>query len=324
MQEKELQKILIVDDVTENIKILIELLKNDYVTFFAKNGKTALEIAKTKKPDLILLDIIMPEMDGYEVCQKLKSNETTHDIPVIFISAMNEVGDETKGLEIGAVDYIIKPISPPIVKARVKNHLKLRSAMQELKRLYSMALDSNPMTGLPGNNSIARRIEKALNEMENLGVIYSDLDNFKAFNDKYGFALGDKVILFTAKVLEKAISSANISDPFIGHIGGDDFVVIVPSDKIETVSSEIARIFDEGVIQFYTPEDACSKYICSINRQGEKETFPLMSISMAGVDLSHNYYKQYIQVNDALAMIKKKSKAVPGSSFIMDRRVGNN
>ncbi|MBF0101029.1 MAG: response regulator [Desulfobacterales bacterium] len=323
MLSKEPQKILIVDDVTENIKILIELLKTDYVTFFAKNGKTALEIAKMKKPDLILLDIIMPEMDGYEVCQKLKANELTQDIPVIFISAMNEVGDEAKGLEIGAVDYITKPISQPIVKARVRNHLKLREAMQELKRLYNMALDANPMTGLPGNNSIASRIEKALSEKERIGVLYSDLDNFKAFNDKYGFAMGDKVILFTAQVLKKAISSANIPDPFIGHIGGDDFVAIVPSDQLETVSSEIARQFDDGIIQFYTPEDAEAKCICSIDRKGEKQAFPLMSISMAGVDLSHQVYTQYIQVNDALAGVKKMAKAVHGSSFFMDRRGKN-
>ncbi|MBU0961985.1 MAG: response regulator, partial [Proteobacteria bacterium] len=106
------QKVLIVDDVKDNIKILIDLLKPDYKTYFADNGVKALELAQNKSPDLILLDIVMPQMDGYEVCQKLKSNLRTNDIPVIFISAMSDVGDETKGLEIGAVDYITKPISP--------------------------------------------------------------------------------------------------------------------------------------------------------------------------------------------------------------------
>ena len=162
------QKVLIVDDVIDNIKILIELLKPNYKTYFADNGPKALEIARNTSPDLILLDIVMPHMDGYEVCQKLKADSLTEDIPVIFISAMNEVGDEAKGLEIGAVDYITKPSSPAIVKARIKNHLKLREAMQELKRLFSTALDANPMTGLPGNNSIANRIKKELADNANV------------------------------------------------------------------------------------------------------------------------------------------------------------
>ena len=220
MNKGKMQSILIVDDVAENIKLLINLLTPDYEIYFAKNGKTAVEIAENKIPDLILLDIMMPEMDGYEVCTILKSNTVTRDIPIIFISAMSEIGDETKGLEIGAVDYIIKPISPPILKARVRNHLKLRAAMLELKRLYGAALDANPRTGLPGNNSVEKRIQEAINNKENACIIYTDLDNFKAYNDKYGFACGDDVIIFTAQVLESAVRLYCLESAFIGHIGG--------------------------------------------------------------------------------------------------------
>lgn len=320
MNDESKPLVLIVDDVTENIKILMDLLKHDYSTCFAKNGKSAIEMARSKKPDLILLDIVMPEMDGYEVCKRLKEDGATRDIPVMFVSAMGEVGDETMGLDIGAVDYIVKPISAPIVKARVRNQIRLRKAMQELKRLYSMALDANPMTGLPGNNSIASRIEKALNESEEVCVVYCDLDNFKAFNDKYGFALGDKVIQFTATILKEALASAGVVDGFIGHIGGDDFVVVVPSGKIKEATDEIAGRFDEGIACFYAPEDCAAGCICAINRIGEKQEFPLMSISMAGVDLSHSPYRQYVQVSDACAETKKRAKAVSGSSFLMDRR----
>jgi len=314
------QKILVVDDVIDNIKILIDLLKPNYRTFFANNGEKALQIAQSKAPDLILLDIVMPEMDGFEVCRKLKSNSISCDIPVIFISAMNEVGDETKGLEVGAVDYITKPISPAIVKARVKTHLKLRKAMQDLKKLYTVALDSNPMTCLPGNTSISKRIEKALQEKENVCVIYADLDNFKAFNDKYGFALGDEVILFTCQVFKDAVAAVQIKDSFLGHIGGDDFVLIVPSNYTKETVDEIIQSFDEGIIQFYSSEDVKAKCIQTVNRQGEKQSFPLMSISLAGVDLSRNIYKRYVEVNDACTGAKKMAKSLPVSNFFMDRR----
>ncbi len=320
MHEEIKQKVLIVDDVLDNIKVLIDLLKPEYKTFFADNGEKALALAQNLAPDIILLDIVMPKMDGYEVCQKLKSNPITRDIPVIFISAKSEIGDETKGLEIGAVDYITKPISPAIVKARVKNHLKLREAMQELKRLYNTALDSNPMTGLPGNNSVAKQIKSALDTPENLSVIYSDLDNFKAFNDNYGFALGDEVIKFTCQILQDVVGELHIKDAFIGHIGGDDFVMIVPSDQTQTAAEKIILRFDEGVVKFYSREDAGAKCIQSVNRQGESQTFPLMSISLAGVDLAHGVYKEYMEVNDVCATTKKRAKLMPGSSFFLNRR----
>ncbi len=133
---KEQQKILVVDDERININVLVDLLKPDYKMMFAKNGIQALKaVQKENPPDLVLLDIMMPEMDGYEVCRQLKADEATRDIPVVFVTAMGETSDETKGFELGAVDYITKPISPPVVKARVATHLNLRNTMLELKQL---------------------------------------------------------------------------------------------------------------------------------------------------------------------------------------------
>jgi sigma-B regulation protein RsbU (phosphoserine phosphatase) len=136
---EEQQKILVVDDERLNINVLVDLLKPDYKMMAAKNGEQALKAVRiAKPPDLILLDIMMPEMDGYEVCRRLKADETTRDIPVIFVTAMGETSDETKGLEVGAVDYLTKPISPPIVQARVKTHLALRRNMTELQKAYGV------------------------------------------------------------------------------------------------------------------------------------------------------------------------------------------
>jgi len=320
MEKEKKYNILIVDDLNENIEVLFTVLKNDYILTPAKNGKSAIKKAKKLKPDLILLDIMMPEMDGYEVCRQLKADEGTCRIPIIFVTAKGEEADETKGLNLGAVDYIAKPIRPAVVKARVATHLKLVEAMQELKRLYDMALDSNPMTGLPGNISVAKKIKQAIEQKSHVCVIYSDLDNFKAFNDKYGFALGDEALLFTSNVLKDALKAVNIPDAFIGHIGGDDFVLIVPSNKSQAVAHEIACQFDKGIIQFYSPEDIEAKCIQSVNRKGEKQVFPLMSISLAGVDLSYSGYKLYVEVNDACAGAKKKAKQMAGSGFFLDRR----
>ncbi len=314
------QKILIVDDATENIKMLTNLLRDEFTIFFAKNGKTALKLAKSKQPDLILLDIVMPEMDGFEVCRSLQEDTETVGIPVIFVSAKGEEGDETKGFEAGAVDYIIKPISPPIVKARVKTHLRLREAVAELKRLNRLAMDANPMTGLPGNTVVTEHISSGLENKENLCVIYADLDNFKAYNDKYGFAMGDNIILFTAQMLKDALAAEKLEDGFIGHIGGDDFVVVVPSDKAEALAARVIKEFDEGVSRFYNEEDLAMECISAQNRQGIIQTFPLMSISLAGVDLALGAYSRYLQVNDACAEGKKEAKRIPGSTFFRDRR----
>ncbi len=314
------QKILIVDDAVENIKMLISLLHDEYTTFFAKNGEVALKLARSKQPDLILLDIVMPEMDGFEVCRALQEEPETSDIPVIFVSAKGEEGDETKGFEAGAVDYIIKPISPPIVKARVKTHLRLREAVAELKRLNRLAMDANPMTGLPGNTAVTEHIKKALGKKEDVCIIYADLDNFKAYNDKYGFAMGDNIILFTAQVLEDAMAALNLKGGFIGHIGGDDFVAIVSSDQADELAAQVIKEFDKGVGRFYNEEDLARECICAKNRQGEIKTFPLMSFSLAGVDLALSPYSQYLQVIDACTESKKEAKRLPGSSFFRDRR----
>lgn len=313
-------KILIVDDAVENIKMLSGLLKDEYTTYFAKSGQAALELAKSKMPDLILLDIVMPEMDGFEVCRALQEDSNTQEIPVIFVSAKGEVGDEMKGLEAGAVDYIIKPFSPPIVKARVQTHLRLKEAMSELKRLNRLARDANPMTGLPGNNVVMQKIKDALSSSEEVCVIYADLDNFKAYNDNYGFAKGDTIIQFTAKTLKDCVASLELNDSFVGHIGGDDFVAIVPSDAAEGLATHVISAFDDGVSLFYTSDDLDRGYIRGKNRQGKEQAFPLMSISMAGVDLAHGAYSQYLQVNDVCVEAKKEAKRIAGSSFFRDRR----
>jgi diguanylate cyclase (GGDEF)-like protein len=320
MKESGTKKILIIDDSIEHIKILISLLEDLYDIHFAKNGKHGLELLAATSPDLILLDILMPEMDGFEVCQEIKKTDKGKETPLIFISARGEDEDETRGLELGAIDYITKPFNPAIVRARIRNHLQLRAAMEELKHLYSLALDANPMTGLPGNNSIAKQIEDRLVTGQDSCVIYTDIDNFKAYNDKYGFARGDEVIHFTARTLKESVEKSTSPESFVGHVGGDDFILIVPSEHCYFITDEIVRHFDREIIQFYNSKDSDLRHIQTTNRRGEPQIYPIMSISIAGIDLNYRRYSTYLEVNDACAEMKHKAKSIPGSIVCFDQR----
>lgn len=192
--------VLVVDDTEENIDILLDTLDEDYEVSVALNGLDALEIIEEEKPDLILLDIMMPEMDGYEVCQKLKEDPATRDIPIVFITALTEAGNETKGLELGAIDYITKPFNPSIVKARVKNHLALRQAIKlredvermtrhDLKNPLQDILSLPQLMEMTGDNltesqiDMLGRIEAAGKNM--LRLINSSLDLFKMEQGRY-------------------------------------------------------------------------------------------------------------------------------------------
>jgi diguanylate cyclase (GGDEF)-like protein len=287
----------------------------------ARSGERAIKLAKSNEPPgLILLDIIMPSMDGYEVCRILQSDHKTKDVPIIFVTAMCDDDDEYKGLGMGAVDYITKPIRPSIVRARVKNHIERYLALKELERLNKLAFDANPSTGLPGNNSIAEAITLALENQRDVCVIHADLDNFKAYNDKYGFARGDDVIRFTSETLKRVLIKSKSDDIFIGHIGGDDFVLISPSSECQLVAKTIIKTFDEGIRKFYDNFDLEQNGIVSVNRAGEKQFFPIVSLSLSGVDLSRRSFTQYIEVNDVCAEVKKLAKSIAGSCFYMDRR----
>lgn len=320
MSEKK-KEILIIDDSTDAIKVLIKVLTPEFTVYFSTDGFKGIEQAKDKKPDLILLDILMDKINGYEVCKLLKRDKETADIPVIFLTAVSESMDEAQAFSIGGADYITKPFVPVIVLARIRNHIKLTEALMELKRLYNIALDANPITGLPGNNSIKQAITKAIEANQEAFVFYADLDNFKAYNDDYGFANGDKVILFTSSLLQAVMKEFAITEGFTGHIGGDDFVLIIEKSKALDFAGRLIERFDQGIKEYYNDEDRANGYIVSINRKGEETNFPFVSISIAGVDLSQRDYSNYLQVSDICVELKHKAKQTAGSCLVIDQRL---
>jgi len=315
------RKVLIVDDGPENISLLTLVLKRGgYEVLAAESGRQALEIVQDTVPDICLLDIMMPEMDGYALCRHLKEDRRFADIPVIFLTAMDSPDKIVKGLEAGAVDYVTKPFSHGEILARIRTHIRLHEALLEIERLRQLALDANPLTQMPGNNTINRAIQDVIDEKAAFAVIYCDLDNFKAYNDRYGYSAGDEVILFTAEVFRGALETVCRDEGFAGHVGGDDFVLLVPSDRVNDIGEEVVRRFDEGIAAFYDDEDRERRYIETTNRQGEVMKFPFVSISLAGVDLSVGSFSDFREVSTTCAELKKKAKQASGSVILLDRR----
>lgn len=218
--------ILVVDDERFNLNVLSDLLRPEYTVVLAKNGRQALERAISQQPDLILLDIMMPEVNGYDVIRQLKNNNETKDIPIIFITALNDVEEEEKGLELGAVDYIAKPFHPAIVRARVKTHLRI---VRQRKLLESIAL-LDGLTEMPNRRSFKERYsqewKRATRDKSSLSLAVLDVDFFKQYNDHYGHAKGDEVL---QKVSRVCMSSLKRPADFAARIGGEEFVIILPN-----------------------------------------------------------------------------------------------
>lgn len=246
--------ILIVDDRATNIAILSDLLQDDYKIKVAKSGQKALEIAKGKeKPDLILLDIEMPEMNGYEVCKELKNNSSTNNIPVIFVTARTDVKDEEYGLNLGAVDYISKPFHPTIVKIRVKNHiaLKLKSDWLEELSMY------DGLTHIPNRRYFDEVYEKkykeTMRDKKTLAVLMLDVDYFKLYNDHYGHGKGDQCLIKIAGALRMTLKRPS---DMVARYGGEEFVLLLQDIDIEgatkVAESLVEAVGELGILHEYS------------------------------------------------------------------------
>ena len=320
MTVAEKKRILVADPELFNLATLIGTLKDSYHVVVAKNGTEVFKQLQKNRIDMIILDTSFPDMDGFDICHKIKTDKTTNTIPVIFITAQNSVSAEEKGFSAGAVDYITKPFNAPTVTVRIKNQLKLSEAIAELKRLNKLALDANPNTELPGNNSILKEIQRIVSEQAAVCVVYADLDHFKIYNDTYGFSRGDDVIIFTANVIRVALQIAGCGECFLGHIGGDDFVFVVPVDKCQMIADEIIRRMDRGIGEFYRTEDLERGYVIATNREGKEMKHPLISLSMGAINLAQRKELTAFEVIDICTEMKKAAKEQPGSNFLLCKR----
>ncbi len=229
--------ILIVDDVTTNLKLAADVLKDQYQLSMAKSGAQALEFLKKAKPDLILLDVRMPGMDGYETLEQIKSNSETANIPVVFLTVDDQRESEIKGLKMGAMDFILKPFEPEIMLSRINKILQI----EDLRKNLSNSVKKDPLTGVINRKYIEEEVDKYFVSRNKAVFLILDVDNFKTVNDRYGHMFGDSVLCKFSNILNSKIGPRDI----VARLGGDEFAVFLKGDySDEEINSYCQMILD--------------------------------------------------------------------------------
>jgi PleD family two-component response regulator len=304
-------KILVVDDDINLRKMLVTALAKHYDVAEAKSGEEALALASMGDVRLVLLDIMMPGMNGLETCLRLRRNPRSCHATIVMLTARKNEDDVIEGLKMGADDYLTKPFKFSELKARIDSHL--RRQWRELQ--------ASPLTGLPGNRQIQQIIGTNLKAGVPFAVIYGDLNNFKAYNDRYGFAAGDEVLNYTANVLTNAVLEAGDSQTdFVGHIGGDDFIIVTSPARSEPICKLAIDRFNSEIQDFYDQDDLMRGGIEVIDRQGNKSVAPLLAIALAVVINDSNRFSHPGQIAQVAAEIKKHVKKQSCSYYLIDRR----
>lgn len=304
-------KVLVIDDdplVTQIIKDTLETA--GFETTVLHDPTQALAVAQNFRPDIILVDRVMPKMDGCELCRQFRSNLFTSHLPIIMLTSRTDIADKIAGLEAGADDYLCKPFEPLELIARFRAHL----------RRIQHERSANPLTGLSGNPMVEKEIKARIAANRKFAVLYLDIDNFKAYNDTYGFLQGDEVIKFLAELLIFVFQKEGNPDDFLGHIGGDDFVAITTPDRVDKICNLLIQGFDQGIQKFYSNEDRERGFVVTIDRRGREQVFPLLSLSIAVVSNEYRPIDNHWLVGEIAAELKKYAKTFPGSIYVKDRR----
>jgi len=305
------EKILVVDDEPFIRDILKTVLQEHYDIDEAADGEDALEKLKKHQFSLVILDYKMPKKDGLEVCRQIRKDSLYLHTPVIMLTGKGETQDKIAGLEAGVDDYIIKPFEPEELLARVKMVLR-RSARD---------LDASPLTRLPGNVSIYNEINQRLERKESFAVLYLDLNKFKAYNDYYGFKEGDFLIQKTARLIIEVVNNRGSQNDFIGHIGGDDFVIITEVETARAVASYIVEEFDRIAPSFYKEADRKKGFIITKDRQGRERRFSILSVAIGIVWVRPGIFSHVGEISGRGAEVKAYAKSFQKSIYVEDKRM---
>ena len=305
-----IQEIYIIDDDESSLPIFRELFKEDNEFKFIGVKTEQIDIALKNIPFLIIINEDAIDRDVLEVCEKIRTDEDNKITPIIVVSSNTDRKHRINVLSKSVEYYIKKPVDTDYLYYTVKN----------LNRLLSINRRISPLTGLPGNIQIHAELKKRISKGEEFSVLYLDLDNFKAYNDVYGFLKGDQIIEFTAQTITKCVHETFLENSFIGHIGGDDFIAIVPSVEVDEICQSIIANFDKNVMKFFTEQDIEKGYIEVANRKGIIEQFALTSISIGVVIVEKGRFSNILEIGDVGAQVKHMAKSIMGSSYAVDRR----
>lgn len=293
-------------------EILLYLLKSwEYHVLVLEEGVDAVELLKKENPSLLIIDAALEGKKGLEICKQVKADFLTSYIPTIVLIDKRQLRRDLLSIEEGVDDYLIKPPDPIDLEIRIV--LALRSAAHHF--------NANALTRLPGNKLIERQLVDRLDSGHQFSFHYIDIDNFKSYNDKYGYIKGNHVITDTAKIISRSVKANGNVEDFVGHIGGDDFVVITTPDKAEPIARQTIKDFDALVPGRYENADLKNGFIVAKDRRGKIANIPLMSLSVAIVNNSASQVSSLVELMDVTTELKNYLKALPGSNFMFNRRL---
>jgi GGDEF domain-containing protein len=289
---------------------LQKLWPSDRITWTTfSSGRFALERILNEPPDMIIAEQFLPGINGINVLRMIKKENVYRRICTILMVRNQDI-PALPGAGLDVDELIILPVSADELRMRVR--LALHRSI--------MTLDANPLTRLPGNTSIINTVQRLISVGTDFSLAYADLDNFKPYNDKYGFSRGDEMLLMTARLIVNTVSAQQCEPSFAGHVGGDDFIFVLPSDIMETACKRLISDFDTIAPSFYDPEDQARGCILSHDRQGCELSFPILGISIAVVPNVKGKYQYYAELSSTAGQLKKIAKATQGSNYVVDGR----
>jgi len=288
-------RILVVEDdpdISTLLKIYFE--SEGYSVVTAERGEAALEACRHQLPDVIVLDIMLPDMDGYDVCWELRNTLRTSHIPIIFLTQKDERSDKIRGLELGADDYITKPFDVEELNLRVRNAMA-RSRIESL---------TNPITGLPSSQLIEEQLRQLMRR-EEWGIIYVGIKNLDAFSEAYGFVAGEEVLRFAAMIMKQTVDSLGTISDFIGHVGSDEFIVITERKRVKRLAKELEERFSARVGTHYDWQARERGYLVVEDEQGNEVKADLMSLSVGVITSGDGPFADIREITEAAASARR-------------------
>ena len=305
------QEIYVIENTNKLKEKLTENFKRELDEYKFKTIKTAeLEVALRNIPSLIIIDEDTADVNIVEFCKSIRSNEDNRITPIMVVSSNTDINHKIEVLKTDVEYYMERPIDEEYIYYTIKN----------ITGLLTKNRGISPLTGLPGNVQIQAEMKKRLLNKETFAILYFDLDNFKAYNDVYGFLKGDEIIQFTSDVILSAAHTAFSEGVFVGHIGGDDFIAITPNMDIEDLCQTMIATFDKGVRKFFIEADQEKGFIEVENRKGVVEQFPLTSVSIGVVVAEKGRFVNILEIGEVSTQVKHLAKSIQGSSYAIDRR----